>query len=113
MSEEKKSVVEKLLEVLDNFERALNVDENTVKAKDVLTGVRMIYKQLKGVLEEEGLKAVPAVGELFDPRFHEAIATLTSGDYKDEEIVDEFLKGYTFKEELVRPAKVRVSRLPE
>jgi len=108
----KRLLIERLLEVLDNFERALNVDENTVKARDVLIGVRMIYKQLNGLLEDEGLKPVATVGSVFDPRLHEALETVFSDEYEDEEIVGEFLKGYVFKDELVRPAKVKVSRIP-
>ncbi len=63
----KRVVIEKLLDVLDNFERALNVDESKADVKNILIGVRMIYKQLKGVLEEEGVKVVPTVGNIFDP----------------------------------------------
>jgi len=107
----KKIIVENLLEVIDNFERALNVDESKTDAKNILIGVRMIHKQLMGILEDEGLKQITTKGEMFNPRFHEAIETVTSDKHKDEEIVDEVLKGYMFKDEIIRPAKVKVARV--
>ena len=80
--------------------------------KNILIGVRMIYKQLKGVLEDEGVKEIPTVGNIFDPKFHEAVETVTSDKHKDEEIVEECLKGYTFKDNVLRPAHVKVARVP-
>lgn len=106
----KKAIVSSILDVLDNFERALNVDETTVSAKNILIGVRMIHKQLKSVLEDEGLKEIDTLGNIFDPRYHEAVESVISNEYKDEEIIGEFVKGYQFKDELLRPAKVKVAR---
>jgi molecular chaperone GrpE len=109
----KRIIIEKLLEVIDNFERALNFDESKVDVKNLLIGVRMIYKQLRGVLEEEGVKEVPTVGNIFDPKFHEALESVISDKYKDEEIIEECVKGYSFKDNILRPAKVKVARIPE
>ncbi len=108
----KRIIIDRLLEVIDNFERALNIDETKADVKNILIGVRMIYKQLKGVLEDEGVKEISTVGNIFDPRFHEAVETVTSDKYKDEEIVEECLKGYTFKDSVLRPAHVKVARVP-
>jgi molecular chaperone GrpE len=108
----KRIVIEKILEVLDNFERALNFDESKADVKNILIGVRMIYKQLKGVIEEEGVKEIPTTGNIFDPKLHEAVETVVSDKHKDEEIVEECLKGYTFKDAVLRPAQVKVARVP-
>jgi molecular chaperone GrpE len=107
----KRIIIDRVIEVLDNFERALNFDESKADVKNILIGVRMIYKQLKGVLEDEGVKEIPTTGTIFDPRFHEAVETVTSDKHKDEEIVEECLKGYTFKDNVLRPAQVKVARV--
>ncbi len=101
-------LVSELLPVLDNFERALAVSEEA-DARAILDGVRMIFKQLREVLEREGLKPFSSKGEPFDPRKHEAVSMVESSEPAGI-VVEEYERGYYFKERLLRPAKVVVSR---
>ncbi len=101
-------IVAELLPVLDNFKRALQIDENA-DTQSVLEGVRMIYNQLKAILEKEGLKAIEAKGQPFDPRYHEAVSMVESA-LPAGVVVEEYETGYLFKDKLLRPAKVAVSR---
>lgn len=100
-------IARKLLPVLDDFENALkgsiNTEDNFVK------GVKMIYGNLKEVLEKEGLKKQDTAGRVFDPHLHEVVATEPTGDAKKENVVAvEFRPGYMFKEFVLRPAMVKV-----
>ncbi len=101
-------LVSELLPVLDNFERALAVSEEA-DARAILDGVRMIFRQLQEILEREGLKAFDSRGEPFDPRKHEAVSMVES-EAPAGTVVEEYERGYYFKERLLRPAKVVVSR---
>ncbi|MBI5391703.1 nucleotide exchange factor GrpE [Candidatus Woesearchaeota archaeon] len=96
----------KLLPVVDDFERALQL----LQPQDALVkqGIEMIYKQLKKVLEEEGVKVVEAKGQKFDPYKHE-ILDLVAGE-KEGMIMDELQKGYIFKDKVLRTSKVRVAK---
>jgi molecular chaperone GrpE len=102
-----RDLVFNLLPVLDNFERALQSD-----ASDVVSfkkGIDMIFDQLKKVLEAEGLSPIPAVGEYFDPYYHEAVLT-AEGDYEEDIILEELEKGYLLKKTVLRPSKVKVGK---
>lgn len=101
-------LVEALLPVLDNFERALNSPPRD--AEKLLEGIEMIYRQLKDILEKEGLKAIMAQGEAFDPTIHEAVMQETTGEYDDNTVIEEMRTGYFFKDKLLRPALVKVAR---
>ncbi|MFH1638570.1 MAG: nucleotide exchange factor GrpE [Candidatus Woesearchaeota archaeon] len=104
----KEELVVKLLEVMDNFERATEAMEKTESLEDFKTGVRMIFTQLHKVLEEEGLKAISSVDEPFNPHEHEAIGKEDSD--KDENIViKELQRGYMLKDKVIRPSRVIVS----
>ena len=97
-----------LLPILDNFERALNT--TNLNAGELRSGVELIYKQLQDAMAKQGLRAIPAKGEPFDPRFHEAIEMVDTADAPDHQVLDELQKGYKFKDRLIRPAMVRVAR---
>ncbi|MGD2073101.1 MAG: nucleotide exchange factor GrpE [Candidatus Thorarchaeota archaeon] len=102
-----KDLVFNLLSVLDNFERALQSDaSDTTSFKK---GIEMIFKQLKKVLEAEGLSPIPAVGEPFDPYYHEAVLTAV-GEYEEDIILEELEKGYLLKKTVLRPSKVKVGK---
>ena len=102
-------LVTALLPVLDNFERALSAAEANEQIKGYLKGMEMVYAQLFGTLEKEGLAVIEAKGEIFDPKKHEAIMTVEDPDSPDDTIVEELQKGYTFKEKVIRPTMCKVS----
>lgn len=102
-----KSVVEKILPVIDNFERGLaQVPEGSEDA--FANGMQMIYKQLVTELENIGVKQIEAVGKEFDPNFHNAVMQVASEEYESGIVAQELQKGYTYRETLVRPSMVAV-----
>mgnify|MGYP001049640970 CR=1 FL=1 len=101
-----------LLPVLDAFERALNAPVENPNNEEYRKGVELIYKQLVDTLARRGLKPVKALGEIFDPFLHHALERIESTDYRDQEIIAELQRGYTFKDRLLRPALVRVAVHP-
>ncbi len=101
-------LVLKLLPVLDNFERALEAEGDSLK--DYKSGVEMIYRQFQDVLSLEGLEAIPAVGEPFDPVKHEAVFREESEKYPENTIIEELRRGYILKDKVIRPSMVKVSK---
>jgi molecular chaperone GrpE len=101
--------IKPLLPVLDSFERALRVKSDT---SDFRSGVELIYKQLQDALSKLGVQAIHAKGEPFDPRYHEAIEMVETGNAADHEVLEELQRGYKFKDRLLRPAMVKVARNP-
>lgn len=106
------SVVERLLPVLDNFERALAAGRNAADLESFIKGVDMIYRQLSDVLAQEGLEAIAAVGEPFNPEFHQAVMQVESDEHEDGVVVEEFQKGYKLKQRVIRPSMVKVNARP-
>jgi molecular chaperone GrpE len=104
------SVVEQFLPVLDNFELALKA---TGSAQQLRSGVSLIVKQMEEILEKMQVKAVPTVGEAFDPRIHEAMGTVERDDVPDHHVVEEIRRGYKLRDRLLRPALVRVAHNPK
>lgn len=104
------SLLRALLPVLDNLTRALDHGkEKGGQASSLLEGVELIHKQFINILEKFGVKPVSAVGELFDPEKHEAIAQEES-DQEPNKVIGEVEKGYLYHERLLRPAKVIVAK---
>ena len=101
------SVVELFLPVLDNFELALKSDGS---AEQLRSGVSLIVKQMEEVLAKMQVSTVPALGQEFDPRFHEALGTVERDDVPDQHVAEEIRRGYKIREKLLRPALVRVAR---
>ncbi|HEU4414000.1 MAG TPA: nucleotide exchange factor GrpE [Candidatus Angelobacter sp.] len=97
-----------LLPVIDNFSLALK--NSAAKPEDLRKGVELIYKQLQDVLQKLNVQRIPAQGEPFDPRVHEAIEVVESNDAPDHHVLEELQPGYRIKERLLRPAMVRVSK---
>lgn len=97
-----------LLPILDSFDRALQT--KVEKPEDLRSGVELIRKQLLDALEKLGVRPIPAKGEPFDPRLHEAIEMVDTDEVKDHHVVDELQRGYKLKDRLLRPAMVRVAR---
>ena len=109
IAREKKTLIHKVLEVMDNVERALVYQESMDK-QGLQHTLRMLLWQLNEVLRGEGLTPVPSLGTIFDPYVHEAIEAIESSDQPEGMIVEEVLKGYKMGEETLRPARVKVSK---
>lgn len=97
-----------LLPVLDNFERALAAGGESIDS--FKSGVEMIHRQFQEVLLAEGVTAVPAVGEQFDPARHEAVLQEDSAEHPDNTVTEEFRRGYCLKDKVIRPAMVKVAK---
>lgn len=102
-------LIEQLLPILDNFERALAASQQAKDLEGLIKGVEMIAKQLNQVLESEGLKAIESVNQPFNPDFHQAIMQIESDAHEEGVIVEEIQKGYLLKDKVIRPAMVKVS----
>jgi len=102
-------VIKSLLPVIDSVERALRAKSD---ASEFRGGIELIYKQLQDALAKLGVRPVPAVGEPFDPHFHEAIEMVETADAADHEVLEELQRGYKFKDRLLRPAMVKVANNP-
>ena len=103
-----KSVIEKILPVVDNFERGLASVPEEQKAEGFAQGMEMIYKQLMTELEKMEVKPIPAVGEEFNPDFHNAVMQVESEEYESGVIAQELQKGYTYRDGVVRHSMVAV-----
>jgi len=104
-------VLQGILPVLDNFERALLTPTDPVpeEHQSFLEGYTMIYKQLVAALEKEGLKKMDAVGKPFDPMFHEAVMRMASDEYENDTVIEVLQAGYLLGDKTVRPAMVKVA----
>ena len=103
-----KSVIEKILPVVDNFERGLAAVPEAEKGGAFEEGMEMIYKQLMTELEKMDVKPIPAVGEEFNPDFHNAVMQVESEEYESGIIAQELQKGYTYRDSVVRHSMVAV-----
>lgn len=99
-------IVKELLDVIDNFERALAAGNDGDK---FLEGMEMILKQLLSVLERAGVSEIKCLGEDFDPNFHNAVMTEDSTEYESGKVTEVLQKGYILNSRVVRPAMVKVS----
>lgn len=104
-----RAVIEKLLGTVDNLERALLASETNPDFDALKKGLDMVFKQFQQTLEQEGLQAIAAVGEPFNPDVHQAIMTVDSDEHESGVVVEEVMKGYTLKDKVLRPAMVKVS----
>ena len=104
------TILRELLPSLDNLERAVEQCKCTTDAGAILAGVEMTSKGLLNTLEKFGVKPLAGEGQPFDPNFHEAVAMEASADVPENQIVQEYQKGYMFKDRLIRAAKVVVSK---
>jgi len=102
-------IVADLLPVLDNFERAACAAKVNPDIAAFSQGVDMIFRQLQAALSKEGLKAMDAVGQPFDPNLHEAVLRVESEEHPENTVVEELQKGYYLKEKVLRPCMVKVS----
>lgn len=103
------SVIEDLLPVLDNFERALSVETDNEQADSLKKGIQMVYDQLLQALQKEGLELIESVGQPFDPNVHQAVMQAQEEGVDSNIVVEELQKGYKLKERVVRPSMVKVN----
>ena len=101
--------IKSLLPVIDSFERALQAKSEPA---DFRSGVELIYKQLQDVLAKLGVRPITAKGEPFNPHVHEAIEMVETADAPDHQVIEEWQRGYKFKDRLLRPAMVKVAKNP-
>ena len=104
-----KDIVEKLLPVVDNFERGFMTVTEEDKEDAFVTGMEMVYKQLMTMLETVGVKPIEAVGQEFNPDLHNAVMHVEDETVGDNIIVEEFQKGYTYRDSVVRYSMVKVA----
>ena len=103
-----KSVIEKILPIVDNFERGFAAVEEEDKDDAFVVGIDKIYKQLMDELDKMGVKPIEAVGKEFDPAFHNAVMQTESDEYESGTVAQELLKGYMYHDTVLRHSMVSV-----
>ena len=103
-------LIEQLLPIIDNFDRALATVPEDVAPLPWMEGLRLVDRQLRATLEKQGLRPIDTVGARFDPTVHEAIISEESADHKDDEIIAELQRGYMLHDQVVRPTLVKVAK---
>ena len=98
-----------MLPIIDDLERALQAAAGS-EAESYRRGVELIHKQMADLLRKRGVKAIEAVGNQFDPRYHEAVMQEASNDHREGEVIAELRRGYTLGDRLLRPATVKVAK---
>jgi len=106
----KEGILLSILEIKDNFERALALADNQEVPKDFLKGVEMIHAQLCKLLSDEQVTPINCVGKEFDPYFHEALFMDDSGAGCIDVVCEEFQKGYIYNDKVIRHSKVKVKK---
>ena len=104
-----RDIIEKILPVVDNFERALAAVPEDVKESSFAEGVEKIYKQFMKTLEDAGVEAIEAKGQQFDPNLHNAVMHIEDEAYGENEISQELQKGYKYRGTVVRHSMVQVA----
>lgn len=104
-----KDIIEKILPVVDNMERGLDAVAEEEKEDPFIQGMEKIYKQLMTTLEDLGVKPIEAVGNEFDPNFHNAVMHEENEEFGENIVSEEFLKGYMYRDSVVRHSMVKVA----
>lgn len=104
------SLITELLPVIDNFERALNVDVTSTDVESYQKGMTMIYNSLKNILEKFEVKEIEAIDKEFDPSYYQAVMQEEKEGTKENIVIEVLQKGYTYKDKVIRPAMVKVSK---
>ncbi len=102
-------MIESLLPVIDNFERAIQAGKTADADSPLLQGIEMVYKQFMDVLSSAGLEEIESLGKPFDPFLHEAVMKEPSEEHEEGTVVEVLQKGYRLKDRVIRPAMVKVS----
>ena len=103
-----RSVIEKMLPIVDNFERGLAAVPENEKDTPLASGMEMVYRQLVKQLEDLGVTPIEAVGQEFDPNFHNAVMQVESEEYPSGTVAQEFQKGYKYHDAVIRYSMVGV-----
>ena len=105
-------LVLEILPVLDNFERAIKMDDDNLddEVSKFLSGMKMVYAGLVKALEKYDIKEIEALGKDFDPKLHQAVMTEMNDDKEKDVILEVYQKGYMLKDKLLRPAMVKVNK---
>ena len=103
-------LIEELLPVVDDMERALKADAGSEATEAIRRGVELIHKQLLETLRKRGVKPIESLGVDFDPHFHQAVAHEPADGRREGEVVEEFSRGYMLGDRLLRPAMVKVAK---
>lgn len=104
-----KDIIEKILPVVDNFERGLDTVPEEEKGSPFAEGMEKIYKQLMTTLDSIGVKPIEAVGQEFNPDFHNAVMHIEDEEFGENIVAEEFQKGYMYRESVVRHSMVKVA----
>lgn len=104
-----RDIIEKILPIVDNFERGLATVPEEDKGNPIAEGMEKIYKQFQKTLEEAGVKAIEAAGKEFDPNFHNAVMHVEDDSLGENIVAEELLKGYTYRDSVVRHSMVKVA----
>ena len=104
------SLILELLPVIDNFERALSINSESEDVINYQKGMEMIYANLINILNKYEVKEIDALNQEFDPTYHQAVMTEEKEGVKDNIVIEVMQKGYTYKDKVIRPAMVKVSR---
>lgn len=106
-------LIEKLLNDLDIFEKAVNMKTDDPMLTNFLMGFQMINNNISRVLSDEGVKKIKTVGEKFDPRYHNAVETKWNEEYEEDVCLQEMISGYMYKDRVLRAASVVVNKKSE
>ena len=104
-----KDIIEKILPVVDNFERGLDAVPEEKKEDPFIQGMEKVYKQFMTVLESVEVKPIEALGNQFDPNFHNAVIHVEDENFGENEVAEEFQKGYMYRDSVVRHSMVKVA----
>ena len=104
-----RDIIERMLPVIDNFERGLATIPEEEKGSPLAEGMEKIYKQFRKTLEEAGVKAIEAAGQEFDPNFHNAVMHVDDENLGENVVVEELQKGYLYRDSVVRHSMVKVA----
>ena len=104
-----KDIIEKILPVVDNFERGLDAVKEEEKENPFVQGMEKVYKHLVTTLEGIEVKPIEAVGQPFDPNFHNAVMHVEDENFGENIVAEEFQKGYTYRDSVVRHSMVKVA----
>jgi molecular chaperone GrpE len=110
---EKERIIKALLPVLDNFERTLQNAHSAENVDLLVKGIQIIYDQFLDILKSHNVERIEALGERFDPVFHQAMRQQTDPDKEQAIVLEEFQKGYKLNGRVIRPSTVIVNKLPE
>jgi molecular chaperone GrpE len=104
------NMIEELLPLLDDFERALRADAGTEGGDAYRKGVELIHRRLDDLLRKRGVRPIDALGEDFDPHYHQAVTHEPAEGRREGEIIEEFRRGYMLGDRLLRPSMVKVAK---